>query len=768
MPTFSRLGQAQPRSWLRRLMPSMFQRRLRLLALGVIAVCALLCVQMARLTVTDHADLQARAESVLTRVRLIPTSRGRILDRKQRVLAQDRPAYDICVAYEVITGKWSYKKARRDAFRDNKATWGELDPIDREALVARYTDHYSQQVERLWQDLASVSQVDLSEIEAQKARVIERVQQVASHIWLKRLEQRTEQGQDVELADVAQPISEQRADHPLILGASADTLAFARRMIDLGETDDRYAVWQQVSVMPSRQREYPSDTMTVEVDRSHFPGPLRSDKPAVVQVNGIASLIVGNMRDTWKEDFDQKPFRAAGKIDLKGYISGDRTGSTGIESAQEDRLRGTRGRITEDLETLKQYRLEPTPGRDVSLTIDAHLQARIQALMDPSLGLTKRQPWHQRNIPESEIGRPLNGAAVVLDIASSQILAAVSLPTMGREEIANNPKAYLDDHINQPYINRPVAMPYQPGSTVKPLVLSSAITQGKLGLHEEIECHGYLGFPDTSTSNRYRCWIYKQFNSTHGPLDGPHAIAASCNIFFYTLGRRLGARGLTQWFARFGLGSTLGCGLNEEVAGDLPDLARADDPNTPGFGVHDAINMGIGQGPIRWTPIQAACAYAALVRGGYLITPTFLMNNASQRSEDLRMDSRGVEAAIQGLDLCVNDPTGTANHIYTEVDGQRKRENTINIEGVKVYAKTGTADAVALRVDSDGDGVITTRDTVVRDGDHAWFVGLVQRAGSSRPDYVVVVVVEYAGSGGAVSGPIANQILYAMRSEGYL
>jgi cell division protein FtsI/penicillin-binding protein 2 len=47
-------------------------------------------------------------------------------------------------------------------------------------------------------------------------------------------------------------------------------------------------------------------------------------------------------------------------------------------------------------------------------------------------------------------------------------------------------------------------------------------------------------------------------------------------------------------------------------------------------------------------------------------------------------------------------------------------------------------------------------------------VGLVQKPRSPRPDYVIVVVVEYAGSGGAVSGPIANQVLHAMRAEGYL
>ena len=71
-------------------------------------------------------------------------------------------------------------------------------------------------------------------------------------------------------------------------------------------------------------------------------------------------------------------------------------------------------------------------------------------------------------------------------------------------------------------------------------------------------------------------------------------------------------------------------------------------------------------------------------------------------------------------------------------------------------------------IDDDGDGVRDRWGAIVRDGDHAWFIGLVQRPGSPRPDFVIAVVVEYAGSGGRVAGPIANQIMHAMRAEGYL
>ena len=59
------------------------------------------------------------------------------------------------------------------------------------------------------------------------------------------------------------------------------------------------------------------------------------------------------------------------------------------------------------------------------------------------------------------------------------------------------------------------------------------------------------------------------------------------------------------------------------------------------------------------------------------------------------------------------------------------------------------------------------RTKLLREGDHSWFVVLVGKKGD-RPRYAISVVMEYAGSGGKVSGPIANQIIRALVEEGYL
>jgi cell division protein FtsI/penicillin-binding protein 2 len=83
-----------------------------------------------------------------------------------------------------------------------------------------------------------------------------------------------------------------------------------------------------------------------------------------------------------------------------------------------------------------------------------------------------------------------------------------------------------------------------------------------------------------------------------------------------------------------------------------------------------------------------------------------------------------------------------------------------------VWGKTGTADASPLVHDPDGpEGPQPRRK--VRDGDHSWFVVLVGREGGP-PRYAIAVLMEYAGSGGKVSGPICNQIIHALIAEGYL
>lgn len=755
------------RDLLRHHIPSMFHRRLLLLVMLAGVVAAVLGAQTARLTLgSNHRQSLAAVEGALSERRLIETVRGDVYDRHGRVLARDEPAYDVAVDFRVISGEWAYQRAFEDARRAHFRQWPELSPAEREALVDQRQAAYDRQAERMWQTLADLGRTERFEIEQRKAQIVRRVHQVASHLHATWRQQRSlELGEPVSLAEVAQPIAEQRQAHSILEDVDESTRLTVQGFRAEAREDPGLAVWRHVELRRPKQRRYPHEKTTVTLDREHLPAPLRAAEPMTLELWGVGAHLVGDMRGVRREDIrgpDGRPFDR--DRDLGGYLDGDRVGRFGVEASLERRLRGTRGLEVRYLDTGRTRRIEPEPGEDVRLTIDIELQARIRGIMSPEFGLMQRQPWHDVSDPDL-LGEPLRGAAVVLEIDTGEVLAAVSMPARPLDSDAREAnEIYGDSRIARSYVNRVVSQPYEPGSTVKPMVLVAAASAGIHPVDEPIVCDGHL-FPNDP--NSFRCWIFRQYESTHGPLEGPEAIARSCNVYFYALGRDLGVAGLSGWYERFGLGAAPGSGLGREARGNLPN------PHGGGrsYSFRDAALMGIGQGPMRWTPIQAVDAYATLVRGGEAMAPTFVQDEhraEPRRQASLAFNGTAVARALQGLDETVNARYGTGRHLNFPSLDEYESELLFNVEDVSVWGKSGTAQAAPLRIDTTGDGRITAADEIVQRGNHGWFVALPAPEGASEPTHVVAVVVEYGGSGSQVAGPVTNQIIHALKQEGYL
>src|SRR5690606_4683051 len=135
-------------------------------------------------------------------------------------------------------------------------------------------------------------------------------------------------------------------------------------------------------------------------------------------------------------------------------------------------------------------------------------------------------------------------------VQTAQVLASVTSPTYSLRMLAENPEAAWGDPILQRHVDRVLGRPYQPGSTIKPLVYLAAVMEGEFEIDEIIDCKGHF-YPDKP--NQFRDWIFKQYGKSFGPLNAPWAMAHSSNYFFYTLGSKLGSERLVQWFERFGL-----------------------------------------------------------------------------------------------------------------------------------------------------------------------------------------------------------------------
>jgi penicillin-binding protein 2 len=798
---------------------SMFHRRLTLVAVLVAAGSLVPLARLFQLTVIKGEQLTQQSEGRLTASRLIDTTRGRILDRKGRVLAQDRPGFDVKVDYSLISGQWAFVMAAKEA-KKSTPRWNEMPASERETAVQQVAPKYLDRLERAWTALANWSGVPREELEERRQAIVKRVSGMAAELnEVNRTvaeREALERGRELSaanLADLDRPIREQTVPHVLVRGID-DTVAFA---FPTGEKADAEGLLPGMKIVDGATREYPLEEMPVTLDREGFPGTLRNSAPLNVQSSGIATAVVGWMRSgLYKEDFDTLPRMnrrqdGAAMVDLAGYVDTDSIGVTGVEAAAESTLHGSRGMEVEQLDQGTKQTVERKAGGDVALTLDAALQARIQALLGAEAGLTTVQPFHNNHaIP---VGTRLPAAVVVMDVKTSDVLALVSTPVFTRRQLREEPDSILTYEADRewlekeqekarkagkpepsaasalPFLNRAFGKRYAPGSIVKPLVLNFAASQNVYNADagpggERIACTGHF-FPNQP--NLMRCWIFKQPpHITHSQqlghdLDATDAIMASCNIFFYTLGARLGPEHLAEWYGKVGVGeapSTLNpsLGLGFQFRGEVLNNAvtptsEADDEElgetggtrrplkNPKFSEADCAMLGIGQGLLGWTPLHAADAYCTLARGGVRLTPRIRTDAGapSQQRIDLGFKPQAVSLALRGLERSVGEERGTGHHISFVDNGVTMRENTINLPGVRVWGKSGTADS-GKSVEVGGEKASL---------DHSWFVVLVGPAGG-QPLYAVAVMVEYGGSGGRVAGPLCNQVLWQLRAEGYL
>ncbi|MEM1210385.1 MAG: penicillin-binding transpeptidase domain-containing protein [Planctomycetota bacterium] len=772
---------------IRNAMPSMFQRRLTVLSAVMLAVLVLLGLASARLTLgASHRDRLAKADDALVRERLIPTKRGRVLDRHGRVLAEDVPGWAVAVDYAVINGDWPYRRALAEARATDRGRWAELDRFEREAWVAELQGKYDMQVDQLWQTLAEVGGVERETIDANLGEVVERVSGIAtSHAARRRTRLAELSEESVSWTDAIEPVMEQTWSHEVVEGLGEDARTTIQAFLAEAERDEvrrrdgegggpasPLAVWREVELVRPSVRVRPFETLTVRMDRSGWPSAVRSEEPTDVRVEGVGMHWVGMMRSVWAEDVNERPLRkvtSQGRrvIDYGGYRTGDRMGAFGVERAAEDRLRGTRGRERVRLDTGDRV-TEPPPimGRDVQLTLDIQLQAHLRAMLEGGAvvgggtgervgGLMSVQPWHRPwesdAERDAEVGRPLNGCVVVMDVERGDLLAAVSVPGMPMRLIREAPSLVYDNHIDAPYRNRAIRQSYEPGSTIKPIVAAAALADGRLGAHEEIDLsRGYLweGKP-----TKYRDWIFKRKLIPFPPADVEFAIGRSSNVFFGILAQRLGRDRLIDWFERFGMGRASGLGLGDERGGvlQLPDGGWE--------------YLAIGEAGVEWTPVQAAAAYAALARDGAYLPPRLMGHVPTAEPTELGIRASAMDRVLAGMTMSANDDLGTTHHLSL-----LNREPIFNVEGIAVMAKSGTAEAAPLRevLRYDEDGYPVEWGRPVRSGDHAWVIALARPTDASRPTHVVAVVVEYGGSGGQVAGPIANQAIALLKQEGYL
>jgi penicillin-binding protein 2 len=408
------------------------------------------------------------------------------------------------------------------------------------------------------------------------------------------------------------------------------------------------------------------------------------------------------------------------------YLGEDYIGKSGVELLAESVLRGRRGyehvrRVQTERRVLE--RVEAQPGGDVRMTIDIDLQEAIEDRF--------RQMAPDRN-----------GAAVVIDVNTGDILAMVSIPTYDLNTYRQELPRLMTDERDFPLHNRAATRLYPPGSIAKPISLLAGLTAGVVTPSTTYTCRGYLHQPGA-----FRCWN----RSGHGPLDARGAIKNSCNIYFYHVGELVGVNLLRSYFESFGFGQLPGTGLPGESAGQVGRTVR---PNERG----ETRYLAIGQGRFEATPLQCANAMATIARNGMFISPRLVYDaGPEQTHHTINASQEHIGLVQQGMyDVC-NALGGTAYRVFHGNVGAIG----LGPLGFEVSGKTGTAEVPPQRLDEDGDGVAE----IIREGDMAWFGGY---GPSAAPQVAVAVVVEYAGGGSRNAAPIAREIFRLCRQFGYI
>lgn len=390
---------------------------------------------------------------------------------------------------------------------------------------------------------------------------------------------------------------------------------------------------------------------------------------------------------------------------------GYKVGKDALEKMFEKDLRGTpgarrvevtaSGRIVRDLDTR-----EDVQGKTLKLTIDAGLQ----------------------DYASRRIGIE-SGAAVVIDCRNGDVLAMASMPCYDPNSFSDGigrlewKMLSDDDHV--PLRNKVLRGLYPPGSTIKPTVALSFLEAG-LDPHESVGCSGGL-----RVGNRvFHCWNHRG----HGQVDMAKGIYQSCDVYFYHFAQRIGMDPIAAMARRLGFGQEFPLPVAGQSYGTVPDPAWKLRKYQKEWAVYDTVNATIGQGYMRFNPLQLAVV-ASRIASGRKLMPRMIYGDQHPQTEALGVPQEHLDLIHNAMNEMVNG-RGT---------GARAR---LPIPGIQLAGKSGTAQVVGLNIGNGKSGPWKHRD-------HGHFICF---APFDNPRYACAVTIEHGGGSGAAM-PVARDIM---------
>jgi penicillin-binding protein 2 len=281
-------------------------------------------------------------------------------------------------------------------------------------------------------------------------------------------------------------------------------------------------------------------------------------------------------------------------------------------------------------------------------------------------------------------------------------------------------------------LNRAVQSSYPPASTFKSILTTGIIEEKAFPEDKKVLCTGKITYGDRVAN----CWVH----TGHGWLDLKGALANSCDIYYWTVGRDyLGIERIVSYAKDFGYGKATGLDLPGELDGFVPTPQWKERRSHEKWTGGDTMNLAIGQGDLLVTPIQMADTMAMIVNDGVVYQPHIL--------KEVRDPVTGaVVKSIQPKEILrssvAKDTFATVRDDLRAVITEGSAKVPVNTKAVQVAGKTGTAE-VGLK-----------------DHWHSWFVSFGPYDSPDPKDKIVVVVMVEASNPWEWWAPYASSIIY--------
>jgi penicillin-binding protein 2 len=384
----------------------------------------------------------------------------------------------------------------------------------------------------------------------------------------------------------------------------------------------------------------------------------------------------------------------------KGYQDGDVIGQAGIERQYDELLRGREGRETRTVDVKGRRiagqgeHLPPEMGKNLVLTIDR----QIQTLAEKALG-------------------DRIGAVIVMRPANGEILAMVSYPwydpNIFTRDDRNEYQALANDP-NRPFFNRAIQASYPPASTFKIVMTTGILAENVFPPEQLVDCRGEIDYGN-------RLWHCHVHRPGHGRLNLRRAMAQSCDIYYWTVGRdQMGVERIVSYAREYGYGKSTGVDIPGEAEGFIPDPLWKERRFREKWLGGDTMNMSIGQGYTLVTPIQMANMVCMVVNDGKIYKPHILKDVRDPVSGAVEQSLRPELLHESDIDPRIFE---TVRRDMRGVISEGTAQFPLNIKSVEIAGKTGTGE-VGLQ-----------------DQWHSWFTAYAPYITDKPEERVVVSVI---------------------------